>query len=153
MFQAKPVSCTDKVSSNNCRYSCANWSFVQEIQALKFWLQDCSCTTIGKAQPTGRVWLYLWSCLETLIWSCTMLSLATKPALTGSNPSPPCLHSSALSFAKWFFGSRYRQTATKHCNSKPQTLGEESLFLVFWDFRSTSLQESWTSAIPPVIMC
>lgn len=66
MFQAKAGSCTNKVSSDNCRYSCANGSFVQEVQALEFWVQGCVCAHLNVrfAIQGGRVWLYLWSCTE-----------------------------------------------------------------------------------------
>lgn len=107
MFQAKPVSCKNKVSSNNCRYS--QLILCAQVQALKFWVQDCAHAhlqvrltiqgghgcTCEAAQGDLE--------LHNVVFS-NQAGLNRLQPLPAFIPLPSALLSG-------FFGSRYRQTA------------------------------------------
>lgn len=88
MFQSKVVvSCTNKVSSNNCRYSCANGSFVQEVQALEFWVQDCVCAHLKVKLTIQGGYGCTYGAAQRLMWSCTIV-FSNQASLNRLQPLP-----------------------------------------------------------------
>lgn len=153
MFQARAVSCTNKVSSNNCRYSCANVPLYRKPKHSSLGAGLCLCTSQGKAHHTDRVWLYLWSCIEinvelhNIVFS-NQASLDRLQPLPAFIPLPSALPSvfwvktqADSSLTPWL------QATDIWRNECSGVLGCQIRI------RSTSLQESWTSATPRVNLC